>query len=163
LNISILVSLRQALILRWIGILKNYLPQTHTTIDRTLESYFGPSRKPTLSLRAPHLSSYSPPTTPPQTSLLNNNAGEDEKQDRQHLTLLLLSEHDGRDTLVDLTRTLAEMSQKGDVHKSQINLALIDAQINDHVSGEPDLLILFTPTVVLKGYPPWQLRLTEIL
>jgi dehydrodolichyl diphosphate syntase complex subunit NUS1 len=40
---------------------------------------------------------------------------------------------------------------------------LIDAQLSDHVSGEPDLLILFSPTVKLQGYPPWQLRLTEIL
>lgn len=49
-----------------IGVLKNYLPQTHASIESTLESYFGASRKPTLSLRAPHLSSYSPPSTPPQ-------------------------------------------------------------------------------------------------
>jgi dehydrodolichyl diphosphate syntase complex subunit NUS1 len=79
------------------------------------------------------------------------------------LTVLLLSEHDGRDTIVDLTRTLAEMAQKGDVRQEQINADLIDAQLNDHVSNEPDLLILFSPTVQLGGYPPWQLRLTEIL
>jgi dehydrodolichyl diphosphate syntase complex subunit NUS1 len=77
--------------------------------------------------------------------------------------VLLLSEHDGRDTIVDLTRTLAEMAQRGDVQREQINMDLIDAQLCDHVSGEPDLLILFGPTVVLRGYPPWQLRLTEIL
>jgi dehydrodolichyl diphosphate syntase complex subunit NUS1 len=132
--------------------LKNYLPQTHASIESTLESYFGAARKPTLSLRAPHLSSYSPPSTPPQNP-----------QDRQHLTVLLLSEHDGRDTIVDLTRTLAEMAQRGDVRQEQINMNLVDAQLSDHVSSEPDLLILFSPTVQLKGYPPWQLRLTEIL
>lgn len=136
-----------------IGVLKNYLPQTHASIESTLESYFGASRKPTLSLRAPHLSSYSPPSTPPQNS----------SNERQHLTVLLLSEHDGRDTIVDLTRTLAEMAQRGDVRQEQINMDLIDAQLSDHVSSEPDLLILFSPTVQLKGYPPWQLRLTEIL
>jgi undecaprenyl pyrophosphate synthase len=27
---------------------------------------------------------------------------------------------------------------------------------------EPDLLLLFSPSVDLQGYPPWQLRLTEI-
>jgi dehydrodolichyl diphosphate syntase complex subunit NUS1 len=100
------------------------------------------------------LSSYSPPSTPPST---NGN------EPRQHLTVLLLSEHDGRDTIVDLTRTLAEMAQRGDVSREQINMDLIDAQLSDHVSSEPDLLILFSPTVQLKGYPPWQLRLTEIL
>ncbi|OAL07511.1 di-trans,poly-cis-decaprenylcistransferase [Phaeosphaeriaceae sp. SRC1lsM3a] len=134
------------------GVLKNYLPQTHASIESTLESYFGAGRKPTLSLRAPHLSSYSPPSTPPQNS----------SSERQHLTVLLLSEHDGRDTIVDLTRTLAEMAQRGDVRQEQINMDLIDAQLSDHVSSEPDLLILFSPTVQLQGYPPWQLRLTEI-
>ncbi|KAH7086859.1 di-trans,poly-cis-decaprenylcistransferase [Paraphoma chrysanthemicola] len=138
------------------GVLKNYLPQTHTHIEQTLELYFGASRKPTLSLRAPHLSSYSPPTTPPQTAFSNGTT------ERKHLTVLLLSEHDGRDTIVDLTRTLAEMAQRGDVRQEQINMDLIDAQLSDHVSSEPDLLILFSPTVQLKGYPPWQLRLTEI-
>ncbi|KAL6711911.1 hypothetical protein ACN47E_002954 [Coniothyrium glycines] len=142
------------------GVLKNYLPQTHASIWATLEAYFGPRRKPTLSLRAPHLSSYSPPNTPPQTAAAPN--GESLKEERQHLTVLLLSEHDGRDTIVDLTRTLAEMAQKGDVHQEQINMDLIDAQLSDHVSSEPELLILFSPTVQLKGYPPWQLRLTEI-
>ncbi|KAJ4372369.1 hypothetical protein N0V83_004143 [Neocucurbitaria cava] len=141
------------------GVLKNYLPQTHASIWNTLESYFGPRRKPTLSLRAPHLSSYSPPNTPPQMAQPN---GDNLKEERQHLTVLLLSEHDGRDTIVDLTRTLAEMAQKGDVRQEQINMDLIDAQLTDHVSSEPDLLILFSPTVQLKGYPPWQLRLTEI-
>ena len=28
---------------------------------------------------------------------------------------------------------------------------------------EPDLLILFSPRVDLQGFPPWQIRLTEIL
>jgi dehydrodolichyl diphosphate syntase complex subunit NUS1 len=80
-----------------------------------------------------------------------------------HLTVLFLSELDGRNTLIDLTVTLSHMAQKGDVHVDQINSDLIDAELNDHVSTDPDLLILFSPTVVLKGYPPWQLRLTEIL
>lgn len=141
------------------GALKNYLPQTHASIWNTLEAYFGARRKPTLSLRAPHLPSYSPPNTPPQTAT----SDDDLNEERQHLTVLLLSEHDGRDTIVDLTRTLAEMAQKGDVRQEQINMDLIDAQLSDHVSSEPDLLVLFSPTVQLKGYPPWQLRLTEIL
>lgn len=76
--------------------------------------------------------------------------------------MLLLSEHDGRDTLVDLTVTLAAMAQKGDIRIHQIDQNLISAELSDYVSAEPDLLVLFSPTVVLKGYPPWQLRLTEI-
>jgi dehydrodolichyl diphosphate syntase complex subunit NUS1 len=30
------------------------------------------------------------------------------------------------------------------------------------IKPEPDLLIIFGPIVKLDGYPPWQVRLTEI-
>ncbi|ORY19417.1 di-trans,poly-cis-decaprenylcistransferas-like protein [Clohesyomyces aquaticus] len=151
------------------GKLKNYMPDTHTAISRTLESYFGPRRKPTLSLRAPHLQSYSPPRTPPFSSTTipdssspSPSSNDPVKHDRQHLNVLLLSAEDGRDTLLDLTKTLSQMGQNGNLHQSQITADLIDAELREAVSEEPDLLILFSPTVVLKGYPPWQLRLTEI-
>jgi dehydrodolichyl diphosphate syntase complex subunit NUS1 len=55
------------------------------------------------------------------------------------------------------------MAQHGTLKPSQIDVNLIDVELRDAVSTEPDVLILFSPTVVLKGYPPWQLRLTEIL
>ncbi|KAF2468154.1 Undecaprenyl diphosphate synthase [Lindgomyces ingoldianus] len=140
------------------GKLKNYMPNTHSAISLTLESYFGPRRKPTLSLRAPHLQSYSPPRTPD----FSTQDPAEAKHDRQHLNVLLLSAEDGRDTLLDLTKTLSQMSQNGNLHQAQITADLIDAELREAVSEEPDLLILFGPTVVLKGYPPWQLRLTEI-
>jgi dehydrodolichyl diphosphate syntase complex subunit NUS1 len=101
------------------------------------------------------------------------------------MNLLLLSSTDGRDTLVDLTRTLTEMSQAHKLRPSDITSELINAEIcattsisslrhsdmsneNDLTtpssidSGEPDLLIIFGPYVKLDGYPPWQVRLTEI-
>ena len=65
--------------------------------------------------------------------------------------------------MVDLTKTLAEMAQKDSLNPRHISADLIDMELTDAVSGEPDLLILFSPTIELKGYPPWQLRLTEIL
>lgn len=54
------------------------------------------------------------------------------------------------------------MAQKGDIRTEQIDQGLVSAELSDYVSSEPDLLILFGGRVVLKGYPPWQLRLTEI-
>lgn len=77
--------------------------------------------------------------------------------------MLLLSAEDGRDTLIDLTKTLSDMAQNGTLRPEQIDANLIDAELCEAVSTEPDLLVLFSPTVILKGYPPWQLRLTEIL
>lgn len=79
-----------------------------------------------------------------------------------HLSVLLLSAEDGRDSLVDLTKTLTEMSQRSKISSSDISIDLVDAEISESVMGEPDLLVLFGPTVELNGYPPWQLRLTEL-
>lgn len=155
--LSFLLSLK--LTSRLPGILKNYIPQTHRSISRTLESYFGLGpRKPTLSLRAPHLPSFSPPTTPP---LLSSDPSSPSSP--PHLTVLLISADDGRNTLVDLTKTLVEMAQRQKLSASDVSADLIDAEISESVMGEPDLLVLFGPRVELKGYPPWQIRLTEIL
>ena len=101
--------------------------------------------------------SYSPPTTPP------NNGTSESPLPPYHITVLLLSEDDGRNTVVDLTKTLAEMAQRRKLSPGDISAELVDAEISDNVMGEPDLLILFGPRVVLDGYPPWQIRLTEIL
>ena len=54
------------------------------------------------------------------------------------------------------------MSQRNKICQEDISVDLIDAEISESVMGEPDLLILFSPSVGLQGYPPWQLRLTEI-
>ena len=54
------------------------------------------------------------------------------------------------------------MSQHGRLRPRDISQELIDAEISESVMGEPDVLVLFGPTVRLDGYPPWHLRLTEI-
>jgi dehydrodolichyl diphosphate syntase complex subunit NUS1 len=79
-----------------------------------------------------------------------------------NLSILLISAEDGRDSIVDLTKTLAEMSQRSKISANDINVELVDAELTESVMEEPDLLVLFGPTVELSGYPPWQVRLTEI-
>lgn len=54
------------------------------------------------------------------------------------------------------------MSQRKKLSPDDISLDLVDAEITESVMGEPDLLVLFGPSVELQGYPPWQVRLTEI-
>ena len=78
------------------------------------------------------------------------------------LSILLISADDGRSTLVDLTKTLTEMSQRQKLAPDDISQDLIDAEISESVMTEPDLLLLFTPDIHLQGYPPWHTRLTEI-
>jgi len=138
-----------------LGYLKSSLPQLHRKISSTLSSYFGADNpsKPTISLRAPSMPAFSPPSSMPD---LGSSA-------RKHLSITLLSASDGRHTLVDLTKTLTEMSQKHKLAPEDISTELIDAEISESVMQEPDLLILFGDSVVLQGYPPWQIRLSEIL
>lgn len=83
--------------------------------------------------------------------------------ENRSITVTLLSYEDGRETLVDLTRTLTAMAQRKKLSPDDVSEQLIDTEICESVSDEPDLLILFTPTAKLSGYPPWQLRLTEIM
>jgi dehydrodolichyl diphosphate syntase complex subunit NUS1 len=145
------------------GILKRYIPHTHHAVNRTLQAYFGDafySKRPTVSIRSPNQSTFSPPNTPPELS--DAATPTEDVQHPQHLSILLLSAEDGRSTLVDLTKTLAEMAQKSKLEPEDISTELIDAEISESVMGEPELLLVFGPKIVLEGYPPWQVRLTEI-
>ena len=55
------------------------------------------------------------------------------------------------------------MAQRGKISDADINLDLIDTELSESFMTEPDMVIVFSPTVELQGYPPWQMRLTEIL
>ncbi|KAK3709694.1 hypothetical protein LTR37_010721 [Vermiconidia calcicola] len=144
------------------GILKHSLPHLHRRISRTMTSYYGATSpsKPTISLRAPHLPSYSPPNSPELTQ--NGASDNHDHVEPPHLSILLIDASDGRQTIVDLTKTLAEMSQHNKISPADISSELIDAEISESVMGEPDLIILFGDRVVLDGYPPWQARLAEM-
>lgn len=181
---------------RYAGALKPHISSLHRGVTRTLNSYFPPGSVPSLHIRAPHLPAYSPPDGPNGSPELAASS----------LNVLLLSAVDGRETLVDLTKTLAEMSQQGKLRSSDITSDLIDAEVTESSCGEPDMLVIMAPSassgsgakrrqreerrggakpyeetfsdeygdsaiqlvdgadggICLRGYPPWQVRLTEI-
>jgi dehydrodolichyl diphosphate syntase complex subunit NUS1 len=153
------------------GMLKSYMPSLQELVIQKLTSYFGAdTSRPSLRLYAPNLPSVAPS---PQRFAQKTPNGNSEPR-RPHLDLLLLSATDGRDTLVDLTRTLTEMAQSKKIRPKDITSELINTEImattalpgsdanGEGISGEPDLLIVFGPYVKLEGFPPWQVRLTEI-
>ncbi|KAJ5909194.1 hypothetical protein N7495_001876 [Penicillium taxi] len=147
------------------GTLKSGIPALHQIITTKMASYYGsPSQQPVLQVYAPHHPAHgNAPSSQPENP---------------SLTILLLSSTDGRETIVDLTKTLAEMSQNGKLSPEDITQELIDAEISDITSQplqdsvgrdtskllnpEPDLLLVFGSYLRLDGYPPWQLRLTEM-
>lgn len=178
------------------GIMKAHIPSLHTIINQKLSLYFGPDpsspQKPHLRVSAPHHSAYTPAPSPNLAPMNSALVADDPSASTVHqqptLHILLLSATDGRDTLVDLTRTLTEMAQSHKLSPRDISTELINAEISDVTAipppvsgqdlssdrngngteefgasaGEPDLLIVFGPVVKLDGYPPWQVRLTEI-
>ena len=129
------------------------MPSLHRAISAKMHSYFGKDI-PSLQVGAPNVSSYLN-GSPSETS---NGA-----QAASHLPILLLSAEDGRAMLVDLTKTLADMSQRKKLSPhTDITQEIVDAEMSESVMSEPDLLIIFGPTVQLQGYPPWHVRLSEI-
>lgn len=169
------------------GVLKQYISAVQEIVQQKLVLYFGTSPSaPALGVYAPNYPVLLPPPPPYEHSsgVINGTST------NLNLSLLLLSESDGRDTIVDLTRTLAEMAQANKLQPKDITVELIDTEISASTSipaspvkgqhwgiqpktngvkhspstlpPEPDLLIVFAPYIKLDGYPPWQIRLTEI-
>ncbi|KAJ2985744.1 hypothetical protein NUW58_g5367 [Xylaria curta] len=125
------------------GVLKRYMTQTHRSVCNRLKTWFGKHQVPPLALFARGASTIRP-------------------HSRQGLDLILVSEDDGREAMVDLTRVLTEMVQKDKITAQDITMDVIDNELSEAVMREPDLLISFEPYVDLQGYPPWAIRLTEI-
>ncbi|BBM98028.1 dehydrodolichyl diphosphate syntase complex subunit NUS1 [Marchantia polymorpha subsp. ruderalis] len=83
----------------------------------------------------------------------------------------LLSLQDGKQSLVRAARNVCENAYKlhyANRHQSKLpNLTEQDVNDSLQVSGcegpDPDLLLLFGKTRSLHGFPPWRLRLTEIV
>ncbi|KFY85247.1 hypothetical protein V500_08596 [Pseudogymnoascus sp. VKM F-4518 (FW-2643)] len=106
------------------GTLKSYVPMLYQIATRKLTLYYGSSlEKPVVRVFVPRNGIYC--LSPAQPAVNPGSTG---------ITLLLLSESDGRETLVDLTKSLAEMAQSGKLLLDDINIELIDAQLNEIVS-----------------------------
>lgn len=122
-------------------------PDVYRAISRRLESYFGIAGRPSFQLVTPHIAS----------SYVNGNVDENPP-----LKINLLSRVDGRETLVDLSRTLADLAVQRKITADVLDIDIIDKEMKTLVTDEPDLLIQFGPSLVLDGFPPWQIRLSEI-
>ncbi|KAI0102896.1 Undecaprenyl diphosphate synthase [Nemania sp. FL0031] len=125
------------------GVLKRYMTQTHRSVCNRLKTWFGKHQAPPLALFA-------------------RGAPTIRSHNLQGLDLILISEDDGREAMVDLTRVLTDMVQKNKISAGDITMDVIDNELSEAVMREPDLLISFEPYVDLQGYPPWAIRLTEI-
>ncbi|KAK7203444.1 Decaprenyl diphosphate synthase-like protein [Myxozyma melibiosi] len=115
-------------------------------IERTLVTYYGDSRLPTVRLYTPRTKTYFPAEEP----------------DKVDLDISFVAKDDGRGFLVELTREYAESAARGDMDPEEITVDLVDRTVVERVIPEPDLVVIFGPKLVLDGFPPWQVRLSEI-
>ncbi|CAG8510428.1 7585_t:CDS:2 [Paraglomus brasilianum] len=89
----------------------------------------------------------------------NSSSMEDIQADLQ---IILLSRSDGRGRIVEVTKSLASETLQGNLQSDAIDVERIDQAFSDSHFTEPQQLIMFSPEIDLQGFPPWQLRLTEI-
>jgi undecaprenyl pyrophosphate synthase len=138
------------------GILKDKMEREHREISQKLRDWFGKYQAPDLHLYSPNMPVISPPNY--HGPKITN--GED-PTGTHAMRINFISAEDGRESIVDLTKVLTEMSQRGKLSPPDITTDIIDRELKE-VLADPDLLISFAPYVDLQGFPPWQIRLTEI-
>ncbi|CAG8464822.1 3189_t:CDS:2 [Ambispora leptoticha] len=80
-----------------------------------------------------------------------------------NLQVNLVSREDGRDRIVKMTKSLVYDTLKGKIKSDKIDVEEVDSRLSVPQFPEPQLLITFAPEIVLDGFPPWHIRLTEIL
>lgn len=135
------------------GVLKNNVQDFRKEIRAKLGKYFGPSNVPKYAIRIPHLNK------------IYFNDEDDSTSDGKNkvaIEISLLSNRDGRETIVDLTKTMADLCAANELKLSNITMKLVDKELTHLVGPEPDLLLYFGPALDLQGFPPWHIRLTEL-
>ncbi|CAG8444470.1 6333_t:CDS:2 [Scutellospora calospora] len=75
----------------------------------------------------------------------------------------LISYADGRTRIVEVTKNFSEEVKQGKMISDELDVEELDRRLSVPQFSEPQLLILFSPKVELEGFPPWHIRLTEIL
>jgi dehydrodolichyl diphosphate syntase complex subunit NUS1 len=88
---------------------------------------------------------------PHSRSFINGDQPTDEAE-QIDLEVMFISEEDGRESLVDLTKTLCDMAQRGKLSSDDVSVELVDAE----VKGEFDsaVLAVFYFVGLCKASPP---------
>ncbi|GMM39584.1 ditrans,polycis-polyprenyl diphosphate synthase [Hanseniaspora uvarum] len=139
------------------GLLKDDVDLLRKIIFSKLCKYFGAQKTPKFAVRIPHKNQvyFNIPITTDATE-------SDSLNKKVSIEIVLLSVVDGRETIVELTKTLAELYKEDKISEDDITMDLVDTELKQLVGEEPDLLLYFGPNLDLQGYPPWHIRLTEL-
>lgn len=74
----------------------------------------------------------------------------------------LISQENGRVSLVKLTQELSSRVAEKKLGTKEITIPFVNAELTQNEFEEPDLLYVFGRRLDLDGFPPWQIRLSEI-
>lgn len=154
-------GIRELSIYEYHGVLKKQIPALRRSVYRKLVAYFGSENVPSFVIRIPHLDKN-------YDGCIDGKLIEGElplgvvEPEAYDVEISLLSVVDGRPTIVELTKVMAELAKKGALQPADITVKFMDQELSQLVGKEPDLVILFQPYLNLQGYPPWQIRLSEL-
>ncbi|CCH58382.1 hypothetical protein TBLA_0A05890 [Henningerozyma blattae CBS 6284] len=153
---TISAGIKHLILYDYDGVLKKNINLFRQEIHNNLTNYYGPKDLPKYCIKIPHLN-----------KLYYNNVTDDEglKDEEENkkvsIEITLLSVRDGRETIVDLTKTMNELYLHKKLQEKEITMDLINNELIQLVGHEPDLLLYFGPSLDLQGFPPWHIRLTE--
>ncbi|AMD20080.1 HCL071Wp [Eremothecium sinecaudum] len=154
---SVSAGIKHVTLYDYDGVLKRNVHKFRQGIHDNLARYYSPTNVPKFSVKIPHFDTvyygYPEDNGEPET-------GEKTKQ-KVDIEVSLLSVRDGRETIVELTRAMADLCRSGGIKLTDITMKLVDKELNELVGREPDLLVYFGPHLDLQGFPPWHIRLTE--
>lgn len=141
------------------GLLKKHIPELRRSIYRNLTTYFGTSNVPTFKIKIPHLNLVYYGPSDENTS---NNTANTANNNKYDIEISLISNVDGRSTIVELTKVMSELNMKKELKTKDVTLKFVNHELEHLVGKESDLIILFQPYLNLQGYPPWHIRLSEM-
>ena len=83
---------------------------------------------------------------------------------KDDFTICLFSKEDGQEDIVQAARKLARHVANGNLKVDDVNESVIEANLGSANKGlpDPEVLLRFGLAHSNQGYPPWQIRLSEI-
>ncbi|CDO95574.1 unnamed protein product [Kluyveromyces dobzhanskii CBS 2104] len=155
---TVSAGIKHLVLYEYDGKMKQSVGELRAGIHHKLAKYFGAENVPRFAIKIPHTNQvFFDVNEGPMDS-----ANEKSKKHKVAVEISLLSKVDGRETILELTKTMADLCAKGQLKVEDVDTKLVNQELTQLVGHEPDLLLYFGPALDLQGFPPWHIRLTEL-
>lgn len=139
-------------------------------IEKNLKIYFGADALPSFKLRVPPITGPESTTVggsqrtsgvDPESSTSATKRGPKTRNDIK-IVVNLIAEEDGIPCITQLTQTLGDLAKEGQIRAKDVTISTITHELHQLVITDPDVILISGPIIDLEGFPPWQMRLSEI-